>query len=72
MVNHLNVHRAKLASETLAELCSQIGLDIVESSNLLNGVCQSRRRKIWNAVDREQSLEAQPTSDKAYKVSTCT
>jgi len=46
----------------------QIGLDIVESSYLLNGVCQSCRRKTWNTVDCKQSLEAIPASNKAHKV----
>ena len=43
--------RAKRGGTTLAELCSEIGLDIVESSGLSSRVCQSCGRKIFNAVE---------------------
>ena len=43
--------RVKREGETLGELCSEIGLNIVESRVLSSRVCQSRSRKIFNAVD---------------------
>lgn len=43
--------RAKRGGTTLAELCSEIGLNIVESSVLSSRVCQSCGRKIFNAVE---------------------
>ena len=49
----------KLSSKTLAELCSQIGADIVEQSNLLNGVCQSHRKltkfPLARTIEREHN-----------------
>jgi len=42
---------AKREGKTLAELCSEIGANIVESSALLSRVCQSCGRKIFNAVE---------------------
>ena len=42
---------AKHEGKTLAELCSEIGLNIVESSVLSSRVCQSCGRKIFNAVE---------------------
>ena len=43
--------RAKREGKTLADLCSEIGLNIVESSVLSSRVCQSCGRKIFNAVE---------------------
>lgn len=43
--------RAKRGGTTLAELCSEIGLNIVESSVLSSRVCQSCGRKIFNVVE---------------------
>ena len=37
-------------NDTLADLCSRIGLDVVKSSTLSERVCQSCARKIRNAV----------------------
>lgn len=42
---------AKRGGTTLAELCSEIGLNIVESRVLSSRVCQSCGRKIFNAVE---------------------
>ena len=37
-------------NDTLADLCSRIGLDVVKSSTLSERVCQSCARKVRNAV----------------------
>ena len=41
----------KCEGKALAELCSEIGLNIVESNVLSSRVCQSCGRKIFNAVE---------------------
>ena len=38
------------SNDTLADLCSRIGLDVVKSSTLSERVCQSCARKVRNAV----------------------
>ena len=43
--------RAKRDGKTLAEICSEIGLNIVESSLVSSRVCQSCGRKIFNAAE---------------------
>lgn len=43
--------RTKHEGKTLAVLCSETGLNIVESSVLSSRVCQSCGRKIFNAVE---------------------
>ena len=43
--------RAKREGKTLAELCSEIGLNIVESTVLSSRVCHFCGRKIFNVVE---------------------
>ena len=43
--------RAKREGKTLAKLCSEIGLNIVESTILSSRVCNFCGRKIFNAVE---------------------
>ena len=42
-------------NDTLADLCSRIGLDVVKSSTLSERVCQSYARKIRNAVQQNST-----------------
>jgi len=43
--------RTKREGKTLAELCSEIGLNITKTSVLLSQVCQSCRGKTFNAIE---------------------
>ena len=48
--------RVKRGVGTIAKLCSEIGLNIVESSALSSGVCQSCGRKIFNTTELVQFI----------------